>query len=722
MSISEGFIYVRVHESYDIYNCCKLGKASNIVERDSQYATSEVRRGKFKMVVKVEYKKMGIIERLLQYEFREYHKKYDGGIEFYDKAIIDLIEPCLTKYSIKYKILSDIEVSELTRSNRVRQTIVKINKKLLLDALRSCSVKKEIFIPRDNQQIIINNAVKYFERKDKGLLILTCGFGKTLISLWISRALGAKRILIGVPNCLLLNQWQDIVRVLFQDIPCLQVSGETTIDEISDFCEKNRESCVVITTYSSSFKVRRVTEDSTFLFDMKINDEVHHLTSSNIDETKRQYTQIMKIPCVKQLSLTATIKQVEGTGEVISNDDVKYFGEVIERRCVLFAIQENIICDYVIQTIVSDEDKIENELVRFNILDDNDKRLFLSAFCGLKSIYEGHSHHLLIYANTMESSMKIIKFVDMLMKNKYFELDELYYSSYNSSLDLDLKNDILLNFDNSKYGIITCVFCLGEGWDNPLLDGVVFSENMTSNIRIVQASLRAFRKNKYDVNKKAKIILPILIKDDVFENSANSVNSDLKKIREVIYQMGLEDETISQKIKVCKIRVEKQKLGVVDKGNIEIFGEYDADLTKKLRLKTMKRVSGSITYEKAKKIISEKNIKSKESYYDLCKKDDRLCKDPEIVFKGQFTNWIEYLSIERVYYDLETCKTKVSEYLIKYPDIRKYYLDLSMICKELCKIDNLFPPSGLWVEYYDLKDLQEIICISGKKKKSGVIF
>ena len=51
-----------------------------------------------------------------------------------------------------------------------------------------------------------------------------------------------------------------------------------------------------------------------FLFDMKINDEVHHLTSSNIDETKRQYTQIMKIPCVKQLSLTATIKQVEGTG------------------------------------------------------------------------------------------------------------------------------------------------------------------------------------------------------------------------------------------------------------------------------------------------------------------------------------------------------------------------------------------------------------------------
>lgn len=39
-------------------------------------------------------------------------------------------------------------------------------------------------------------------------------------------------------------------------------------------------------------------------------------------------------------------------------------------------------------------------------------------------------------------------------------------------------------------GIIACVYCLGEGYDIPLLDGVVFAENMTSNIRIVQSALR----------------------------------------------------------------------------------------------------------------------------------------------------------------------------------------------------------------------------------------
>jgi len=110
------------------------------------------------------------------------------------------------------------------------------------------------------------------------------------------------------------------------------------------------------------------------------------------------------------------------------------------------------------------------------------------------------------------------------------------------------------------------------------------------------------------------------------------------------------------------------------------------------------------TYEKARKIIANKNIKSKESYYELCERDNRLPKEPEIVFKRQFNNWIEYLSIERVYYDLETCKKKVWEYLVLYEEIKKHYLDLSIVSNELCKIDVLFPPNGLWIEYYNTSD------------------
>ena len=48
-------------------------------------------------------------------------------------------------------------------------------------------------------------------------------------------------------------------------------------------------------------------------------------------------------------------------------------------------------------------------------------------------------------------------------------------------------------------------------------------------------------------------------------------------------------------------------------------------------------------------------------------------------------------------------------------------MDLSIVSNELCKIDILFPPNGLWVEYYNVKDLRDIITITNKKKKMGVI-
>jgi hypothetical protein len=55
--------------SYDAEGVCKMGKASNIPKRDTQYATGEVRRGRFEHIFEVSIGKTGIIERLLQKEY-----------------------------------------------------------------------------------------------------------------------------------------------------------------------------------------------------------------------------------------------------------------------------------------------------------------------------------------------------------------------------------------------------------------------------------------------------------------------------------------------------------------------------------------------------------------------------------------------------------------------------------------------------------------------------
>lgn len=67
-----GYIYVRNHLSYDIYDACKMGMTiTTIPERDTQYATGEIIRGYFEVVFEVPIKKTKIIERLLQNEFRK---------------------------------------------------------------------------------------------------------------------------------------------------------------------------------------------------------------------------------------------------------------------------------------------------------------------------------------------------------------------------------------------------------------------------------------------------------------------------------------------------------------------------------------------------------------------------------------------------------------------------------------------------------------------------
>ena len=729
MNQTNGYIYVRNHPSYDVDDACKMGIASNIPERDTQYATGEIKRGYFEVVFEVPIKKMRIVEGLLQNEFLEFNVKYDAGTEFYNKKIISLIEPYLITLGIKYRKLKKQEISDLVRCNRVRKTFNKINIQSLIHILKSNRTNKQIvsYIPRNDQTIIIGKSVIHFQQYDKGMLVLMCGVGKTLISLWITQELNSNTILIGVPNKLLLKQWEEVICVLFQSVPYLIVSGGIDTENIMRFLENNQKKCIVITTYSSAHKVYTATQDTRFVFGMKILDEVHHLTTNNmrLAHTTKKYIQMLNIPSVKQLSLTATLKQLESMcddGIVVSNDNVEYFGEIIDRKCLLWAINENIICDYVIQTIITNEEQLEQQLSRFHIIEENDKRLFLSAFASLKSIFDGHSHHLLIYSNNKDNSLKLIQYIKMLLDDSYFDIPDLYYSNYHSEMKSKDQKEIINNFEKAKFGIITCVYCLGEGWDFPLLDGVVFAENMTSNIRIVQSALRASRKNKKDTNKKTKIILPVLNRNDWLENTENP---DLKKVREVIYQMGLEDETISQKIKVLRIEIEKQKPKPKEKEKeeremVDEFGEYDDELTQKLRLKTTKRTILGTTYEKARKIIADKNIKDKESYYELCEKDNRLPINPEEQF-AKFTNWIEYLSIERVYYDLETCKNKVGEYLISYPDIKKHYLELSIVSKELCKIDTLFPPNGLWVEYYNVKELRDIITITNKKKKTGAI-
>jgi predicted helicase len=455
---------------------------------------------------------------------------------------------------------------------------------------------------------------------------------------------------------------------------------------------------------------------------IKILDEVHHLVSIKEENQSKTFNKCLEIETEKQLGLTATLKYMtsEKFGykvgskvvSIISNDNKDIFGDVITERSLNWSINRNIICDYVLQTIFLNTNNADYKSYynEYEIKNDEDKKLFLSAYFSLKSIndktrdketdktWDKETDHLLIYSNNTINCDKITNYITKLKaKNNLFDnIKDLYCSSYKGNQSSIEQKEILSKFESSKQGIISCVYCLGEGWDFPLLDGVVFAENMSSEIRIVQSALRASRKNKNNTSKIAKIIIPIFT-DKIYRviDEINDNNS-FRSVLNVINQMNIVDENIIQKIS-CNF----DNYGKESNGEFKEEGELE-DLTDELNLKKFKdyvlqniKRDNTISYKKTKEILKSiiPRIDSKESYLLLCEIDTRFIKNPEDHFKSQFINWIDYLSIERLYYDLETCKTKVYEYLSN-KQLKDFNFDFTVITKYLKSLDDNFKKKG----------------------------
>jgi superfamily II DNA or RNA helicase len=720
-----GYIYMIWTVMYMEKGFIKIGSTFDYENRYAQYKTYSPDRWTYLRVYRLidsSYTCYEIDEKLRTEWATQYHHNGDGGTEWYHSS------PSTSPY-ITPEIIEEIFANKGVKVERVKEAEdVNFYKKFEMFEMSSLSpslspspvssptIPTTPYVLYPVQEEIKNKLVDHLIENDKGILQVSCGVGKTLLSLLTSHTIGSKTIVVGVPNNELLRQWSKVVENVFgKDCPKCIVNGSMTMFEISTFLSTFNDKNVVITTYHSSVKVKNACEKTGFIFDMKINDEVHHLTSPTSpakydvddekDEEKRSFIEMLAIPSKKQLSLTATLKVVEkdalSIDSIISNDDVSRFGEIVVKRDLLWSIKNDLVCDYVIQTIKTDEDRLDDMTKRFGITEQNDARLFFAAYLALKSMSDGHSHHLLVYCNTRENAKKIDNYLGMLA-------DWAYHSNYDGEMSSNVKANILSKFSSSPYGVLTCVYCLGEGFDLPMLDGQVFAENMTSSIRIVQSALRGARKDRTSPGKVNKIILPMVYDADWTEGP-----SDFEKVRAVIREMSLEDSSIVHKIRVSKVDIDdipekKEDKKEEEKKDDRSFGEYDEELTEKLRLCTIKRSMLGVTYREARRIVKESGVKTKEEYAMLCENDVRLSPDPEEVYGKAFLGWVDYLcaldeSIQ--YYTLSECRQKVNEWCILHPS-QTYP---SKIMEELNKIDNRFPPNGLWADYYKVSSVDDIV-------------
>lgn len=616
----KGYLYVRFNELFDMYNSCKFGMCENIPNRENNYITTEVKKGYFKLVIEVNIKILVQLENEIKSYFGKLYNTYiDAGTEIFKKDIVSLIEPYLIEKNISYKILSEDEIKNLCRK------VYEI---------------KDSFSPYPIQQDVLNMIIDFYKKNQIGRIIWACGLGKALLGIFIVKVLQVNKVVIGLPSRYLQEQMINEIIKIFPKINILCIGTKKTFKNITFTTDKKdiktfietKTKFFIITTYTSCYLLTE------YNFDFKIGDESHHLVG-NITNKEKGYLKFHNIVSSKTLFMTATEKTLDDSTYSMDNE---MFGKIIDKKTIYWAIENKRITDYHLMFFKNTESDIQNIINNLKIKIENNE-LFMSAFMSLKSIEKYNDlTHILIYTNTTYNSDLVKLYIDRIIETGILEdinYDNLYNKSLHCKENCCLEDEIN-EFKHKKYGIISCVYIFGEGFDLPKLNGVTFGENMDSYIRIIQSSLRPNRLDKENPDKIAYIMLPYT------ENSDNSFN----KVKEIIRKIGNEDEKIE-----CKMKVFTSIFNYKSKKEKTLWCELlqnEEELCKiKLRLRYRKALQSGLSEEQdefnyVQQINKHLQLKSKSDYILCYSKHQHYIPDPDKYFLEIWISWYDFLCID----------------------------------------------------------------------------
>jgi len=426
--------------------------------------------------------------------------------------------------------------------------------------------------PFNYQKKIIDIISSEFEKYDKGNMILPCGTGKTLISLWVKEKIKAQKVLVFLPSLSLLNQTLQVwnseknddyntlcvcsdqsvglsddetesnLTILENKVKRTQIT--VTPSEIKKFVNDN-EKFVIFSTYHSSVKILEAIGEQKF--DCIVYDESHNIAQArDMAQSEEFMTQSHHIEAKKKLFMTATPKilnpELLGNEKlrIYSMDDSSIFGPTFYNMSFREAIEdpEIPIVDYKI-LLIDQTDQFQKLGSEANELDISQTAL-LDVYAAKKT----QSDKQIDIRKIISYHSKIQKaqlFIDRStnfekIKNQILEDEVLYSDHINGTMSVSTRLNILDTFATSDIGLVTNVRCLTEGIDVPQIDAVFFSDPKTSIIDIIQAIGRTLRRDPKNPDKIAYVIVPIYNGEGGYASLINILNA-LKHVDEPLHAL-----------------------------------------------------------------------------------------------------------------------------------------------------------------------------------------
>lgn len=405
------------------------------------------------------------------------------------------------------------------------------------------------FKPREHQEKAIQSVTNHLGDNERGQLILPCGAGKTLTSLWIKERMDCQNTLVLLPSLALLkqikNDWarhkeqsykyicvcseKDIDKDSTDSITVhtYEIGGPVTTDpEIVKVFLERPENKVVFSTYQSL----RVIQDAChkindYKFCLTICDEAHRTAGS---KNKNVYTLIHdneKIPSGKRLYMTATPKVVATSLKSKLGDDYELlcdmsnpnvFGEEAFRMTFGEAIEQKILVDYKIIGIGVTDKQVKDFIESRNYIGE----ITIDELAHNFSLDLVMNKYKAFHALTFHSRVHLAR--EFSNRHKSF-FEETFAEHVEGKQTTTYRAKVLHNFKSSEKAIVSNARCLTEGVDVPSIDLIYFCDPKTSKIDIVQASGRALRTDSSGKKSLGYIVVPL------FHHIGEDVEQEIKK-------------------------------------------------------------------------------------------------------------------------------------------------------------------------------------------------
>jgi superfamily II DNA or RNA helicase len=449
------------------------------------------------------------------------------------------------------------------------------------------SPKPKTAKPRDYQREAIRDVIKGFTKSDRGQLIMACGTGKTLTSLFIHEKLGCQRTLVLVPSLSLLKQtmkvWRVNAKAEFDALPACsdetvvkdpdsvvsttrEVGVPVTTDpgEIATFLRK-RGPRVIFSTYQSSPRVAAALAQGRVPgFDLVVADEAHRVAGP----ASSDFGTVLDAKAIKakhRLFMTATPRYFTGRVlkaaqaadlEVASMDHEPRFGAVLHRLSFGEAIERDLLTDYQVAVVAVDDATYreyaeKGTRVRLDEKTKTDART-LAGQIGLAKAMRKYDMHRMISFHSRVSRARefaaelpaVIAWMPARQRPKG-KLWADYASGEMTAGERHLRLQRLSHLDDGERGLLANARCLAEGVDVPTLDGVAFVDPRRSEVDIVQAVGRAIR--LADDKLVGTIVIPVFIDTHTDPEQALD-DSAFKPVWDVIKALRAHDEDFGEQI------------------------------------------------------------------------------------------------------------------------------------------------------------------------------